>query len=1354
MNNKYHMNEASHRVHKFLAMSLSITMTALVCTSTSSYASDIDIYQTAKTGNVTLMMMIDISGSMGYPQQYGIRSSCDIPSEIDYPTSGGRGSWGSELSTNGQPAYSRYFCTATAKTFKYKERSVTSNTTCASTNWFGNCTRWNTSTTTYYSTCTNNATTYNACTWASEVTTRPSNLPAISDTYSGVKYYYTGMSKQYFDRLTRVKDGMFDLLHGNTAKSITPLSDDKVIGLSTYSTNYKESSNHARGEIRIPARRLDANVVTSTGTIKQRQLLLNTIAGLGANGGTPTANAYADVAAYMMGTTTAPADVTYSRQKYYKRNNRDEWRTCIAWKSGNNRTECDSWSNATTTAQNTSGMTSANCKVSNNDGVCYSERATYTPESTKSGFLVSPNEVKNELRTLYEMPSSLKEQLQNEQTQQCSGQGIYVLTDGEPNNDDSQSLISRALNDTSFTCGNSLLTGDSDTGWSCISNLAMRLLNKANNPSSLKIKTAVVGFGGDFSSSDLPAYSKNLTQAQNLANINNAPATVSNNVKNAARWGVYAEGGWYSGSSSDTVVESVNSFLNSLASNIPVVTTGTPTIPTDQLNPAVLQNYAYYPQFQPTPDKSYQLWIGNLKKYSVHQNGYLLDKKDKRVVDAFGEILSNYDLWSPSVVTSYKDMDESVEGSDKFALMGGVKSQLLLKKATNSDTSNRKLFTNRTYIASGDGQFEGSTTLRQIDLNYLSDAGYNQDPSRGYLISLLGYVVDPKNPGAINTSALQNSGTLRQIGAVMHSSPILLTNKGKISYTNNVIGSENREDYIVFGTTQGLLHVVDAVTGKEKFAFVPHEMIENQKEAFVQYDSTEGGTHKMFYGVDGPWTAYTEYVLDESDHLTVAEGLHNQVGQQMLYGGLRMGGRSYYGLDLKDADHPVLKFQIDPNTKTVSFDSQRKLFNELKYMGQSWSKPTIGFVNWKGAKKRVMFVGGGYDAGGDDGDARTNGVKGEYAGYESDTYNQTNKKGAGVYMFDADNGDLLWWASANVNDLADSNSAGNVDKKTEGVKGQYSADLKYSVASQIKTVDRNSDGLVDHLYFGDLGGQVFRIDLNNTVSNVDHFSKTPVQLLNLNNGSESPRFYEAPSFSTYSKNGQIFAVIAIGSGNRSQPLIEYTVNSTQNKNDAIYSIYDKDVARKDLYNMSSGDNPTYVYDYSLSNLNTQNVTLNTTSTPLENTLTLLTDDNRFSRTNTLADFPFTQGWFYRFESQKVQSEKVMSTPLVINNDMYVTTFDGSKGGLSGDCGAGVKGESFMTLFCMPYGQCGSGSITSHRLNLGAGIVGGAVGAGDGTGMTRLIVANIDASAITGNTILDKRYATGNKLIPQRWYDRR
>ena len=54
---------------------------------------------------------------------------------------------------------------------------------------------------------------------------------------------------------------------------------------------------------------------------------------------------------------------------------------------------------------------------------------------------------------------------------------------------------------------------------------------------------------------------------------------------------------------------------------------------------------------------------------------------------------------------------------------------------------------------------------------------------------------------------------------------------------------------------------------------------------------------ELHYGIDGPWTAYTEYV-------TKGTGTNPEVtvkgGKQWIYGGLRMGGRSYYALDLSD----------------------------------------------------------------------------------------------------------------------------------------------------------------------------------------------------------------------------------------------------------------------------------------------------------------------------------------------------------------------------------------------------------------------------------------------------------------------
>lgn len=1104
-------------------------------------------------------------------------------------------------------------------------------------------------------------------------------------------------SGQSGSRMSRLKTAMIDLLQGNNTKGITKISDDKIVGLSTLGARYNRN-NYNTGAILIPARRLDcvdgkADCLNVSSTKTQRQLLIDQVNALSANTNTPTARSYAETIAYLMGTTTAAHTRNVTDMPYYfERDNSSRTKyQCTSWNS--NYSSCSSWSEADTLPSG-DNISTRKCTVrissNNRSGTCYDYSGVVEVANNNTGFGYSSSTTKNTAQTLYQSPSSLT---QNDDIKMCSGQGVYVLTDGDPVSDsDSLPLIQGALGTMGpeFTCDNGT--------WDCLHKLSAKLTQPSNNPKGLKFKTAVVGFGNSFNG--VASYDPTKTQAQNIAAIN--ASTASANQKNAALWGVLSEGGWYSGNSSQDVVDSVNDFISNLSKDIPSVTTGSPTIPRDALNPAELQDDAYYQTFQPTPNTNYQLWLGNLKKFKVDGSGILKGQGGSRVFntngslveptyDANGNITSAvYDYWAKAIDTSVVNSDENTVGSRKFAARGGAWSQLLLGAKADNQTAQRKLLTNRRATVTGASTvFGGSGNLRQVQLADLSDSTYKNDSNRGYLVSLLGYNVDVNSPPT-TVANLITQPALRQVGAVMHSYPVLVTNKGKLSYntTDKVMESTNREDYILFGTTQGLLHVVDANTGVEKFAFVPNEMVVNQKDAFRLSSVTSGGMQKLFYGIDGAWALDTRYVVDASGNLTVGNGRTNsQKGWQIAYGGLRMGGRSYYALDLSDINSPTLKFHIDPASQKVYSGSSSKSFSELQYMGQSWSKPSIAWVNWGGVRKRVMFVGGGYDAGGDDGDARTNGVKGLYEGYESHNYPQVNKKGAGVYMFDADNGDLLWWASAN----ASSTSAVTTES---GVIATQHNDLKYSVASQIRTVDRDGDDLVDHLYFGDLGGQVFRIDLDNKQGKIGAVPKTPVRLLNLNAAEKSPRFYDMPSFSLYNAGGETFALISIGSGNRSEPLRDYTTTTAGYDYDSIYNVYDKDVARRDLFNRTTA-------------LKTQNV--------VKGDLGEITDRNRFSNINLIAPYS-GKGWFYRFQnctagvdgaltncsSYKKQSEKVFGTPLVMNYKLYVSTFDASKPGISGDCGAGVKGESMITAFCLPYGQCASEPADSRAV-IGVGI---------------------------------------------------
>lgn len=1406
------MKQIQNREKKSYCQKLLVTGIAAVCTSMIAsgvtQASDIDIYQEVRSGDISLMFMLDISGSMGAPQQLGNRSSCDIPDGTSVDSNS------NENSTNGSPVYKRYYCKVKHDAYFYKRTGSSGNYQ-------------------YFSCGPSGSTDQDDCTESLPVL--PKDASQMTQSGTDTVYYYKPKSTaKYYDRITRLKDGLFDLLHGNTSKGIVKLDDTKVIGLSTYSrpTSFKDgqpfTADNVSGQVRIPARPLGEKV----NGVTQRQILLNEIAVLGARGGTPTANAYAETAAYLFGTRTTGATTvsipmyfryyptdssvkTYmyrkSGNKYYKCNGdtgvtatsactgtsatvkkavatalknekvnkvtyyfketltpstTPNYKTCAEYNAGG----CDTWGAASTVNPTTLNYDKS-CTEDGISGSCAFENKSIPGETTDSGFVYSYPATKNTAGTLYVSPASL---IQSNEIKQCSGQGIYVLTDGVPNNNgNAKGLMQAALGEKSST----LSCTNSSTGWNCMHNFTKNLLDSTKNPLGLKIKTAVVGFGSDFNS--IESFNKALSQEENLepflqldsnGNIkrdSNGNVLIRTNLSDqeaAAYWGVIGEGGWYSGNSSEDIVNSVNSFLGDLGAEIPSVTTGSPTIPKDALNPVILQDDAYYQQFQPTPDKNYSLWVGNLKKYTVGASGRLQGKNNRNVHDSRGRLIEPtyddngkllsavYDSWAYAISdnTTTADADENTLGSRKFSAQGGVWSQLKLRSAEDG-TVQRKLLTNR--VGSGTGtsaSFTGSnTTLRTVDLNYLTDTTYKDDPKRDYVMSLLGYRIDAGDP-ELNTAILRPE--LRQVGAVMHSLPVLVTNKGKVTYnlTTKTIGSTNRDDYVLFGTTQGLLHVVDAKTGQEKFAFVPNEMVDNQYKGFTDYTLTSGGVNHLYYGIDGPWTVHTEYVIDSSGNLTVGSGKGtNQKGKQLAFGGLRMGGRSYYSLDLQNIDAPKLNFHINP-TGTCSNS------NPLGCMGESWSKPSVAYVNWGGKRTLVMFVGGGYDR-----------------GYEADTYDQTDsKKGAGIFMFRAENetgtgtgkaGDLLWWANANATTSDASTNSGTI--------GLKDANLKYSVVSEIRTVDRDGDDLVDHLYFGDLGGQVFRVDLNNKATTLGVFGKRVQRILDLNTETSSgkrPRFYDMPSFSIYNEKGTTFAVISIGSGNRSQPLQSYTVGTTGVSYDAVYNLYDKDVARKDLYTASS--------------LNTQNIT----------GLALLTEDNRYSNTTPVAPYS-TNGWYYQFnncvagsdgtkegcDDYKLQSEKVFGTPLAMNYRLYVSTFDSSKPGISGDCGAGVKGESFMTTFCMPFGQCKSSEEGGRGIPIGIGIqnittgndnkcVGDDCGddeedSGNGSGSgddEDQVASSSNYCANTGGRILVTTTGAGGVgqatqmcLIPQRWYEK-
>ena len=911
----------------------------------------------------------------------------------------------------------------------------------------------------------------------------------------------------------------------------------------------------------------------------------------------------------------------------------------------------------------------------------------------------------------------------------CNGQGIYFLTDGIANN--SVDSYTQAIMNKSITLSGTGISGGSSTaGWSEVGKFAKLLRGGSRN-----IKTAVVGFGKDFPNGstyikDLPV--DILDQNGDVVETVNrrfydCSVLPDGDVKNTCNWGSkphaqlpssvggFGNGGFYSAQSAQDIVNSIIYFIDDIRPRFGAVATGSPTLPQDTLNPLRIQPYGYYALFTPKPQESTQLWVGNMNKYHIHRG----------------------ELYNSAKTIPLIKSDGSLDSAANGLWTNGMKENLPLGLRTNTANekfAKRTIYTNRQIIGTTAPFLANeANSLKKVNVTTLFGTDSNtalfvNDPDKNYWLNLLGYNVGAAESG-ITLANLTAKPELRQVGAIMHSTPILLTQRGKITYTSGTIDTTDRDDYLLFGSTQGLLHVVDADTGIEKFAFAPNEMMQNpnQKAAFLSETNSTGGKNNLFYGIDAPWAAYTQYVSKADDTLTVSssdrtsDGSSNTdlmlKGLQWVYGGLRMGGRSYYALDLSDLDNPRLKFHIDPDhSKIYKSNTTTSGVTALSYMGQSWSKPTLAYVKFGGTKKLVMFVGGGYDS-----------------GYENAAYDQsaTTGSGAGVYMFDANTGDLLWWVSANAT------SAGGAEAFTNA--SATTINMKYSVVSQINAIDRDDDGLVDNLYFGDLGGQAFRVDLNNNVNAKSSFATRVVRLFTEPaSGGASPRFYEMPSVSIHEDNGYV-AAVAFSSGNRSSPLVGTAVTgsnqagSTVSAVDGVFVVYDKDVAKPTLYDTS----PAPMLD-------TQNVTLTSLNTNI-GTGVSVTGNN---------------GWKYTYSST-AGVYKSMNELYALDGMLYVNVYHRDGTGISGSCGAGVKGDSYIYQFCLPTGKCSFATTianTPNRVKLGAGILGSGLGQDLGSIHSRLVVTRPDSlectTAANKNKPECQKFSTAAKLRQLRWYETR
>lgn len=1296
----------------------SLATTAQASTSSKKPIGDLEIYQAASGGKVTITMMLDTSGSMSAMYRSGTTTvnrnnaldACDFPASANI--SPHRDDFVAHTTTVEQskttPQYDRVFC-------------VVESTTQPTYVLMEHVGRW-------YDCLDATCQTYRPRSSA------PGNRIDLGRRYSSKSEQRTvdgvnGSATFYFDknfvpqrtqitrpdRITRLKDALFELMDGGGIDY-----NATAIGLGQYSTSSDNrnqglsgGADGISGKILVPADIL---------TPQQRLKIKTAVAGLRANMATPSATAYAEVAGYMLGENMG-APIRLYKEHYFRFS--DWYYRCT---SPSSKLQCDSY-NSNEAVERPPSILSSYTEVP----ICASvstAQACYTGHTNAPfvGYRNSVAESKNATGYISPLPQN---------PASCDGQGIYFLTDGEPNTSirqNTEQVMRLALG----TKGAALnLSGRTNTltnqgkfpshDWPLIGHFSKALRVADSNPKNVSIRTAVVGFGSVFDVSKFEDAKAGKLGRQTLKKVKvnkltGMPLTdaevkdpedkfekdktavyfdcrlipdSSPDAKNACNWGAkshpdlpgvggFGEGGFYSATESKDVVESVKEFLGAMTNKIDSAPSGTINIPDDPYSVAGQQAVAYMPVIKPLVAEQNMVWPGNMKKYHV-ANGTIWGKNNQRLYkNAKGDINPDaQDGWS----TSAGDNGNVEVGGFYASLKSPVNNVANVRQvfiedfsgagATDADKKpkTRKLGVNAGGQITLDGTavsaghtFRDTATYTTANVKYLLHfLGFSHATVGGASVTIDG-IPDTTNLWDITLQA--PSDNIRVLGASPHSAPSALS-YGATLDSDGVVASTGRDDYVLFGSMDGALHLVNAQDkstsasegGNEVFAFIPKVMLQKQIQALKQA-STHTAVGEPVFGVDAPWAVFADYRFGKDAPATGSAGSDTPTKMELdtnngkglyAYGGFRLGGEGIYGLKLNDRNSPEIVFAYTPNS------------SGFERLGQIWAKPTKAKIKVGNASKDVIIFGGGYDlcyenenfqVGAKETFAITNDQRGVACA------GKTEAIGNAVYMVDAHTGARLWTATH--------------------------AEMKHSVVAGVTTLDRDADGNLDAIYFADLGGQVFRADFNNskastsTTSTVS--SERVVRLLSpAGSGKTVRRFYEKPVVSIYRgdekfNSNQLFALVNVISGDRSNPTSKMRASS--NDADRVYGIFDTDIGKVDLYKLK--DNELFARDIADSNLkNLSGISGQAAKEPAIN------------------DVKSGKGWYYPiidFDGYtNIKYGKGVGKLEVISSLLFTSVYNPDKVYSAAEsCSASVKGGTERQMYCLPYGVCRNATSTNGR----------------------------------------------------------
>lgn len=453
---------------------------------------------------------------------------------------------------------------------------------------------------------------------------------------------------------------------------------------------------------------------------------------------------------------------------------------------------------------------------------------------------------------------------------------------------------------------------------------------------------------------------------------------------------------------------------------------------------------------------------------------------------------------------------------------------------------------------------------------------------------------------------------LTPMGAVMHSVPVI------VRYPSQTM--------VFVGANDGFLHAFqdNNTSAPEAWAFIMPEHL-----ATITKARTSTPSDGVYY-VDGAITAKT---IDDS--------------RKVLITGARRGGETFVALDITSYTDPKFLFQI-PTLK----ETERSLWNNIR-LGQSWGTPKFVEVH-------NSVTGSGDSA-----------VFNPYTNVENGTFILV--PGGYDTRYDTlaatDISSPLGAVVVGVNAVT-----GKPDDKFKQLNsGNDASVMKHSVMDLL-ALDVNSDGLMDTIYYGDLGGSMFYatpyyLDKDNANNYIFEAQEEFVPYLLYKSPENSGRkFMYAPD--SIKKDG--IEYVFFGSGDRESPLDKLVQNR-------FYCVKNNDKSRLAV---SRGDS-NYLTVADLTDV-TEN---------------LIQSGTDAEKAQAEIDLAASSGWYIDLR----EGEKVLASPLAYRTYIIFTTYQPLYEELSdpSDVCQGGSSSGVARLYILDYltggaamDRNGDGSVTT------------------------------------------------------------